>query len=349
MECKRLVQIFLSVLLLFAAYIPCHAQTQENLYTVVIQVTDNSSVTRNKQLPSAFEQVIRKVSSSQQLFSHPDYLAATKQIENYVNQYFYSEQGELYTLTLHFDPQMVNKLIAKTGRKTLGTIRPQVLLWIVYEDPKPNFVTHSTHENIVREINALADSYGLKVMLPLLDLAERETLSEENILNNNADAFKLAAELYRTDVILLGKMKEDNGICHGDWQLVTDSRIFNWQTTSNDLHAQLENMIKNVADNLIVAQAQNKFSQIVNIRVTDIKTANDYAKVVTYLQKLPMVKKLVTNSVGGNLADFELHIDVNGTQLLEQLKETTMFSIQDIATKDDKIIEDISLVYRMAL
>src|SRR5579862_6373205 len=101
METIRLKQIFLFLFLMFALSNSAFAYIVDNLYTVVIQVTDNTVATRNQQLPKAFEQVIKRVSSSYNVLNHPEYEAARQHLDRFVSHYAYADNGNNnFTLTM---------------------------------------------------------------------------------------------------------------------------------------------------------------------------------------------------------------------------------------------------------
>jgi hypothetical protein len=62
-----MLQVLLSLLLVLPA--SAFAVIVNKLYTVVIQVPDNSAATRSKILPQAFNQLLRKVASSRSILT----------------------------------------------------------------------------------------------------------------------------------------------------------------------------------------------------------------------------------------------------------------------------------------
>lgn len=326
----RILQIFLAPILVFLLNSSCLAVQLDNLCTVVIQVTDNTLVTRNQHLPIAFEQVIKRVSSSQNILQHPEYLAAREHLDRFVSHYYYTENAGAYNLTLRFNEQMINHLLGKIGRTTLGKNRPQVLLWLVVEqNNQPNFVTYGPQTEIAQQtaqkIDTLANTYGVPIILPLVDLTERLFISESDVINFNVQPLQQAAERYSTNTMLLGKANNVAGVWHCEWRLVEGQENIAWNSTSNNLDQELEQMINRLADQLIAhkhnIQENTKLAKLgITVQVSGIKSVTDYAKVLDLLKRLPPVQQVDIGSIDGNQATFILTADGGAANLQKALQ-----------------------------
>lgn len=308
MKCRPALQIFLSIIITFVLCGPVCAVILDNLYTVAIQVTDNSLNTRAETLPQAFEQIVRRVASSHHAITHPEYIKARHHIDEYLNTYFYTENAGAYTLTLQFNEQKLANLFNKMGRNSFNKNRPQILLWLVIEENnQPNFVTSGSQVAIADKIDVLANNYGLPILFPLLDLTERLFIAEQDVINFNIAPLEQAAGRYNADSIMIGKINNINGIWHCEWRLVNGQKNVSWNTNGDDLDVELEVMFNQLADNLIasfgkISTPETKLSTAV--RVKGVNSIADYARVLSYLKKLPVVQQVEIGSVEGNQAMF---------------------------------------------
>lgn len=345
MKNEPALQIFLSIIMTFILCNPAFAIAIDNLYTAAIQVTDNTITTRTQILPQAFEKVVRRVASSHQATTHPEYLQAKQHVDEYLNTYFYNENSGTYTLTLQFNEQKITNLLNKMGRHSFNKNRPQILLWLILEqNNQPNFVTNSSQSEIATKIDILANSYGLPVLFPLLDLTERLFISEQDAINFNVAPLQQASGRYNADGIMIGKVNNINGIWHCEWRLVSGQQNIAWNTSGDDLDVELEVMFNQLADNLITGFG--KMSPVeaakpnIAVRVKGVNSVADYARVLSYLKKLPIVHQVEIGSVEGNQAIFIVVADGGKEDVIKALHA------DNVLNAESEI--DATLIYRIS-
>lgn len=331
MKCRVSLQIFLPALLFCFLCTPCVAVPVDNLYNVVIQVTDNTIETRNQLLPQAFDQMIIRVASSNTVTSHPEMVLAKKNIDKFINNYFYIETPEAYNLNIRFNEQQVNNLLTKIGRKTLGKDRPQTLLWLVFEENgKRNFITHGPQTELAAKIENLSANYGIQILFPLMDLTERLFITEHDVINFNPIPLQQAAERYNSDLMLLGKINNLAGIWHCEWRIVEGDQNVAWNSSSANLDDELDYMMNNLANQMIVkrGQVQAQLASNANgnktgiaLRIKGINSVADYAKIFNYLKKLAITQQVEIGSVNGNQATFIIIATGGKDALIKSLRD----------------------------
>lgn len=330
MECRRPMQIFLYAVLVLAFVGQCFAVPVDNLYTVVIQVPDNTLATRNKHLPQAFEHVIKRVASSQNVINDPQYEAARQHLDRFVSHYFYTNNpDETFTLTLRFNEQTINGFLYKVGRQTLGKNRQQVLMWLVMEQANgSHFVTHGPHGEIADKISSLSTEYGVPIIIPLLDLTERIFVTEADVINHNMQPLQQAAERYNVKTMLLGKINNSEGHWSCEWHLVNNEQDIVWHTNGNSLDVELEQMVNQLADQMIAYNTQVHLPKIANhgvtLRVKGVQSVADYSKILDHLRRLSIVQNVEIGSVDGTHAVFLVTADGGLEALTKALKLSTL-------------------------
>ncbi|HSX20538.1 MAG TPA: DUF2066 domain-containing protein [Gammaproteobacteria bacterium] len=352
----RRLQIFLAILLsLVGGYSHGYDVQMDNLYTVVIQVTDNNIATRNKHLPQAFEQVIKKVASSNHVLHHQEYINAREHLDRFVNHYFFTEDDGDYTLTLRFNEQMINRLVAKMGRTTLGKTRQQVLLWLVtQQNNNAQFVAYEVDGTLAHHVDRLALDYGVPIILPLLDLTERVFIRERDVLDFNVRPLQQAAERYNTSTILLGKAQSLAGIWHCEWRLIDGDQNISWTSNSPDLKAELEQMINRLADQMVaqkhnMQQQTTKLATGITVRVNGITSVADYTKVFDHLKRLSLVQQVDAGSMDGDQATFVVKADGGAIGLSRALQMDTVL-VSDLSVLPnplDDAANSLNLTYKV--
>lgn len=339
------LQIFLFVMMTFVLCNPVFAIPVNNLYTTAIQVTDNTLDTRAKTVPQAFEMVIRRAASSHQATIHPEYLKAKQHVDEYLDTYFYTENSGVYTLSLQFNEQKITNLLKKMGRNSFNKNRPQILLWLVLEqNNQPNFVTSSSQTEVATKIENLSNNYGLPILFPLLDLTERLFIAEQDVINFNVAPLQQAAGRYNVDGIMVGKVNNINGIWHCEWRLVSGQQNVAWNTSGDDLDVELEVMFNQMADNLIagfgtINTKEQPTKPNIAVRVKGVNSVADYARVLSYLKKLPIVRQVEIGSVEGNQAIFIISAEGGKEEVIKSLHA------DNVLNAESEI--DATLIYRV--
>lgn len=349
MERRAIVQIFLSIFVVLCPY-TLVASVSDNLYTVVIQVTDNNLATRNKHLPRAFEVVVKRVASSKDILAEREYLDSLEHLDRFVSHYFYTENDGAYNLTLRFNPQMINNLINKAGRKIL-TQREDILLWLVVTTPNEpaSFVAYHTHDNVAKAVEVAANTFGVPVIMPLIDLTERLFISEEDVLTNNIKALKLGAERYSADTILLGNVKQADDIWYCEWNLFIGDVNVAWSSEDIILEPQIDSMVSTLADKMIAfkqSSTANRIAENISVRVNGLGSAADYAKVLEHLKCLNSVQQVEIGNVYSDYATFTLKSDSDREKVIRDLKTSKILAFNSSATSNLANEKYLDLKYR---
>lgn len=337
-------QIFLSMVITFILCTPVLAVEFKNLYTVAIQVTDNTLDNRLNILPQAFETVMRRVASSHQVTLHPEYLNAKQHIDEYLSTYYYTEQSGAYLLTLEFNEAKLTNLLTKMGRKSFNKYRPQTLVWLVLEENnQPNFVTNGSQQELATKMVTIANKYGLPILFPLLDLTERLFITEADVINFNVSPLQQTAGRYNVDGVLIGKVNQIAGIWHCEWRLLSGGQNIPWNNSGEDLEVELQVMFNHLAENLLAGfgklPAPNSTKSPIALRVKGINSVEDYAKVVLYLKKLPIIQQVEIGSVEGNQAIFTVLADLGKEEIIKVLYN------DNVLNAESEI--DATLIYRV--
>lgn len=258
-----------------------------NLYSVNINVADNTVETRNKQLPEALEQVLVRVSSSTEILNHKELAVAKQQVDKYVNGFSYKQNEELYKLTIQFNEKMIGQLLSRLGRSAISKNRPLVLL---------RLVDGGTHEDVVAKLDLLSNRYGVPIVVPLLDLSE---------MHMDAKHVGEVASRYRADVVMTGKISNIAGEWRCEWQLFNSDKVVVWGSNGADLDAQLDLMVNHLAEQLTtrynaLSVAKNAGGNKISLRVGGVANINDYAKITAYLKNLAPIKRVEVKSVLDN-------------------------------------------------
>ena len=173
-----------------------YAEKLDNLYEVQRPVTDRSIAQRDSQLEEAFKQLILKVSGSAQVLQSQSVQRALTQPMHYVEQYVYQQQ----TLQARFSDKLIGQLINQAGYPVWGPIRPVLILWLGIESAETRrLATLEQDLNLYEIIQGLAQTKGLPLIIPLLDLQDVASVTISDIWNQFPSGLKKASLRYAPD------------------------------------------------------------------------------------------------------------------------------------------------------
>lgn len=165
-------------------------------------------------------------------------------------------------------------------------------------------------DDISTALQTRAVQRGLPLVIPLFDLEDQARVRISDVWGEFTDRLVAASARYRSDVVLLGRaQKVLPSLWEVRWNLVTGQRSERWSTQADVLLIALDEGIDRTADLLAKQFAyvqQADASGFLDMVVADVRSLEDYAKVLNYLQSLDMVEGVQTTRVQPGEAWFRL-------------------------------------------
>ncbi len=312
---------------LAAAPPPAAAVEVADLYEVAIPVSDQGDSERRMALRRAFAEVLVRVTGSREAPSLAPLKQALKRPMLYVQQFRYrplsardtvpSEAGEQaggQELWVSFDPQAVNRLLSEADLSVWGRARPATLLWLAVEDGGHRFLLGSGQgQKLQAQLQAEARHRGLPLFFPLLDLQDQRALRFTDVWGNFQDAILAASRRYQSAAVLVGRLYHRAGSAwEGRWTLYLDGRPAFWTSSADEPAAVLIAGVDGAADRLALRYAQRlnmDAANSVTIAVHDVRSLEDYARAMHYLESLDPVTHLRVLAVEDETVVFQAGIN----------------------------------------
>lgn len=294
------------IMFLIVALICCSAQAVElkDLYSFNARVADNTPNTRAAILPQALDQLFLKLAGSHQILQHPKIVAAKQQADQYVRDFYYREASDSFHLTINFDENMVEQLLASADIPLLTKHRPVVMVWLVVGDHSNNnfvLIGEQAYAELARLVERTGQNYGIPTVMPLLDLTEELLVKPNDVAEFNEVPLQQAAGRYNVDIVLAGKITKQDDEWQCVWRLYAGDRKLDGATSGADLPVEIDNMFGKVTQELAKHYAGTKFkyrnNNLVFVRIRGVTDVGDYAKIMTYLVGLPSVKNAEVSAV----------------------------------------------------
>jgi len=224
-------------------------------------------------------------------------------------------------LWVRFDERAVNRLLRENGVPVWGDTRPSVLIWLGEETGATRSLVSLERQGLLKAaLDQVADGRGLPVILPLMDIEDRNAMPVSDLWGGFESDIRRASVRYLPDVILVGRLSQLGKEWRGDWELYLSDKINRWQTRADNKIALAEEGLQQAADALALRFAPQQVtegSQMLRIRIHGLTRLADYVLVRDYLQSLAMIEQLDLLAASPEQLDFLARVR-GGRELLER-------------------------------
>jgi hypothetical protein len=202
-------------------------------------------------------------------------------------------------------------------------IRPEILIWLVVEktNDRQLFKTGQMPD-IEQALHDAAKQKALPLLLPLMDLEDRQKILVNDVLSAYSDHLFAASRRYDVPAILAGRVIKKGDCWLGEWTLYFDEKINQWSDNCQPLPSTLLGGIQGtytILSKYYAVTVGMINTGVVTLRIKGVKGSTDRNRVTGYLHSLPMVKSVNWLNVlsGANL--FEIRLAGNRRNFEEML------------------------------
>ncbi len=195
----------------------------KNLYNAKVEVSSQTNSERKRALEQAMGAVVIKVGGQQALLSNTTIRQGLRNASRYLTKYRYQRNAEKLELLVTFDEKKINQLFERAHAPVWGSLRPQILLWLVEENglrrttlsnaTKSSFADDSlipTSYNLPESVDQFSRNRGLPILMPLMDLTDVNTISTFDIWGRFAAQVKNASQRYNPESIVIVRLSNSS-------------------------------------------------------------------------------------------------------------------------------------------
>jgi len=296
-----------------------------DLYSAEIPVVNQSIDERKQAIKRALVRVLVKVSGNAQITLTPGIPNLLKQANRYVVQYRYQSRAlppaidapaplpatSETILRVQFSDTRLGSALQGLSIPVWGRARPATLVWIAYDTQgERGIVSENQQADLQARLSKAAELRGMPLLWPLLDLEDQTRISFADVWAGFQDRIQAASVRYEVQSILVGRLlNRSDDFWDARWELLTESGNSNWQSAGN-IDELLEIGVNTATDtlaSLYVRAADIGVSQL-QIKITDLQSASDYAVVERFVRKLEPVETLELLQLQANTAMFSLKL-----------------------------------------
>jgi uncharacterized protein len=292
------------------------------LYQAEIPVSSQSAQEKTHAIQDGLVRVLIKVSGNKQILEkYPALKASLSQADSLVQEYKYTSitgaaKSESNLLSLHFDPDGVNRLLREAGAPIWEANRPLILVWLAYQGLNhPVDIVDSAKGLIQTQLKQSTGQRGLAVILPMMDMQDINTVTVNDVINKSLPTLQQAAARYDSNAMLVGHLSQNNIDIESEWTLVLGADKWEWDVRGKSLQEVLNGLANNIADTLASRYATVVTDAVqtqLSLKVAGVKQQNDLLQLIKYLQHLTSVADVQLASVAGS--DVVLNVNLRGSK-----------------------------------
>ncbi|MCW8863616.1 MAG: DUF2066 domain-containing protein [Colwellia sp.] len=349
---------------------PVQALEVKDLYQASVAINSQTSRDRSAALKDALAIVMIKVGGEKSVLENAVLKKALKNHQQYLTQYRYQQkavrvdkaaveqhapnQRQLFLLA-SFNEEKINNLFQQANLPLWGSLRPQVLLWLIDEQGfTRTIMSNSTDSALPYMVNEFSARRGLPIMMPLMDLTDASQITISDIWGRFEQPIREASSRYYAEAIVVMRISnsslkisdsfaeqektstdatpENCGLlCIQpnsqqqdyvlDWSLITAQQTFSQQYQGSDRQILLQQGLGDITEIIYQHYAlSTSSSNDFVIEVANVDSLNTYMQVFNFLDDLSAVKSVTLVSAKGESRRFQLQLLGSVDALLASLK-----------------------------
>jgi uncharacterized protein len=313
-------RIYAPVLLILMMFLskPGYAIPVQGLYQEEIAVANQGEQERRRAYAEAFSRVITKVTGERRWLQHPQVAAAVSGADRYVAEVSYRSSGmagqQGGMLDVRFDQSLIDNLLNQANIPVWDNNRASVLLWLTVQDTDGRRVMlgSSAEHILLDQVRQFADERAVPVLIPILDLQDRQLVTPDQAWALDPDALRRAAERYAADSVLAGRvLVTPAGELVGFWQLIfrNDVQAFDHIATLDTyMDMPLDRASARLASHFgLVLSAFDREDQV-SIRVDGVNSLQSHTQLISYLESLSVVQQVQVSALRPQGLDLNLKL-----------------------------------------
>ncbi|MFY8275168.1 DUF2066 domain-containing protein [Pseudoalteromonas sp. SSDWG2] len=310
------------LILAFTAYSTQAIEVKE-LYQYRQPVEDKQRGTRATASKNALLNVVVKVTGDRNAQGNAVVRQALADVADYITKYEYSdEQGKTF-LVVNFDSNKVEALVRDASLPLWGNRRPLVALWLAIEDGwQRELVSLESNPQIQELIDDRAQSRGLPVVTPLLDLEDLQRVSVADVWGNFSESLEFASERYMAERVVSARLLKDKN--SQQWNLewrFTNEDQFEPFKHQGDKQQVIANMLDAIANQLAREYAvDTSADSVAQQQVIKLYNTKNFVDIEYALRRLRTMSVVIDVTVS-RISKERVEIQVTHSGTVDDLKK----------------------------
>ncbi|MGH8162166.1 MAG: DUF2066 domain-containing protein [Gammaproteobacteria bacterium] len=330
----RSVKTIAFILAVSLGFLPAGAFAANGLYAAASPVPNQSAQARAAALQKDLATVFVKVSGAPGADKLSSGAGASALVLEYRYQTLPSASGGGLALWARFDKKRVNAALASAGMPIWGENRPRVVAWVL---GPAGLVGDDATNSVARALHQAAAQRGVPLVLPLMDIVDRQQVSGFDIKTFALAPIEKASQRYDAQAFLVGTIHQPRakgGPVSSRWQFDLAGTSSPFPVTA-PTPASVAAAAVGKAAGLLAAQFARTPGEgqtgLIALAVTGVDNLKTEASVRRYVAGVGGVKTLRLASVSGGVLNFMLNYTGSPQDFARQL------SLSGFLTRDETV------------
>lgn len=345
---QKWFQSIFSLSLLFFA-VMAFADSPTDLTTITLPVADQTQPALVSVAPEAMRQVLVKMSGNPNVVTSPNVKAALSHASQWIQSFTYTtapgdNNTTALSVTIHFDPQALSKLLHQSKQPILVANRPTTLAWITVNGGSNSSMAplaSGDQSDVGKALTAVSNQMGLPVILPAMDLEDQGFVNNDSTLPFDLQKLGSAGERYHLKSVLAGNLSVAvDGSWQGQWMYVLNSQSHQWQAIAATPAALFQKALSHVSG-ILAAQSVSTLAvgpqSVVNLQVLGVTGLDDYALVMNELKQITVITRVIISELNGTTISFELTVQGGSSALENALQHTDLTPIPTVSLTPQQV------------
>ena len=322
-----------------------------DLYQANVVVDTQDRIQREQAIKEALQGVFLKVGGKKSVLAHNVLKKAQKRASRYVSQYRYQRKDDQLSLIVSFNEEKVNQLFEEANLALWGSLRPQVLLWLIDEQGASRSIVASNADSLIPiSVNEFSTQRGLPIVMPLMDLTDSAQVVLNDFWGYFPEQIQQASERYFADTIVVMRVSDSslvdddynktegnvtNDVSCGllceqqevvspkvlDWRVFTQGTRYSKKYQGVDKISLINQGLSDITELIyqsyaLLASAENDFV----IEVNNVTSLTSDTQLFHFLTDLSAVKTVTLIRAQGDVRQFKLDLIGSKSSFLASLK-----------------------------
>ena len=318
------------LIFIYLIFISLHVQGVEvkDLYLAKVPVDNQSLKARNQAIKHAFEIVLVKIGGRSEILDEPLIKSTLVRYQQFVSAYRYERQDQQLNIVASFDEKKVNDLFAESELPIWGSLRPQVVMWILLEEKlKRRVLSDVEFHSIIQTVKEFSADRGLPIVIPLMDLSDSQNITMPDLWGRFYAPINRASARYQAEATVVMRVSDVvrgptadeeidcSPICKKtyqlDWQFIEEegAAVVGSEYIGNELQLMVQQALVDLTDVVYQDYAINvNAEQTLLVNVADADSLADTMRVSEYLNNLSVVQSVTLVKVNESVRQFKLEL-----------------------------------------
>ncbi len=291
---------------------PLNAESIEWLYDVEVRVASRTQASANDALYKAMRICLARVTGRVEVAESSVVRIALQDPASYVEQYRFASIADSYgdekdILVAQFDKELIQSLAKEARLPIWPAHRPTILLWMSLRGRAQSEIARADTQLGDLALQCARDR-GLKLVLPLMDLADRALVNTSSVDGKFWLDVEQASKRYAIDMVVAGSVKKN---VFGEARLRITTWIDGSATTKvlevGDESNAIQRSVDYIADLLADRYALSRDVQnVLRMKVYEIGTISAYAGLLRYMDEQEYIDSMNVVSYSDGVLEIEV-------------------------------------------